>query len=195
MRKNKHVALLLFSLVVILGISSSMPRERSIASSSNGSTYVGAERCAVCHSEQYASWNDTDHANMAGISEINANGTFYWVAYPYIVMNETAFLADCASCHVTGWDAANQTWPEKDTDPGKFLNLKCEGCHGPGEEQPWGTASMITNYSASLCGECHTQYGDYEISAHNNSLTGLLGSSHAGDYCLSCMSTQGFIGE
>lgn len=195
MRRNKYAAFFLFAVVILLGVSISLPKELLVAHSSNGSTYVGAEQCGSCHSEQYESWNETDHANMAGIYEVNASGTFYWVAYPTRVMNEADFLARCASCHVTGWDAANQTWPEKNTDPGKFLNLQCEGCHGAGMEQPWGTASMITNYSASLCGSCHTQYGDYQISAHNNSITTLLGRSYASDTCLSCMSTQGFIGE
>lgn len=130
---------------------------------------------------------------MAGIAEKNASGTFYWVAYPSIVMDETSFIQRCAKCHVTGWDPDTQSWPEKDTNPGKFLNVQCEVCHGadtmslPDEQR--------INYSSAVCGQCHTQYGDWQISAHNNSLDDLLAQPYAQDTCLSCMSSQGFVEE
>ncbi len=195
MANKKYIVVLVFCIAFLFGVSGSLPKNRSVAHSVNGGTYLGAEACGSCHAETYTTWNDTDHANMAGIAEENASGVFYWVAYPTRVMNETAFLDRCASCHVTGWEAGTQSWPEKETDPGKFLNLQCEGCHGPGDEEPWGTASMVVDYSSALCGQCHSQFGDWLVSPHNDSITAVLSSDHASDTCLSCMSSQGFLGD
>lgn len=201
MKKAKKTQLFLFLIVIVMGISLSFSDKPPEVHSASSSSYVGAADCASCHAEEYASWNQTDHANMAGyLGDLYGNGTiYYWVAYPFIVMNQTSFIEDCAECHVTGWDPTTQTWPDwNSTDPdlaGKFLNVQCELCHGPGTDQPWGTASMILNYSSTLCGQCHTQPADLELSAHNDSLTGLLASDHAQDSCLVCHSTQAFLGE
>lgn len=199
MKKTKKTQLFLFLLVIFLGVSLSSSGTPSGVHSSSNSSYEGAAQCGTCHAEQYARWNQTDHANMAGIYEINETGTFYWVAYPTRVMDQTSFIQRCAKCHVTGWDPDTKTWPNwNSTDPdlaGKFLNVQCEVCHGPGTDQPWGTASMILNYSSALCGQCHKQPADLQLSAHNDSLTDLLAYPYAQDFCLRCHSTQAFLGE
>jgi predicted CXXCH cytochrome family protein len=195
MKETKKSQLILFFVVIFAGfllLSSGTP---SRVHSSSSSSYVGAEQCGTCHPEQYTNWNQTDHANMAGIAEINVSGTFYWVAFPTNVMNQTSFINRCAKCHVTGWDSDTKTWPYwNSTDPalaGKFLNVQCEKCHGP-DTMSLPVEQRI-NYSSSLCGECHTQYGDWQHSAHNESLTDLRASEHAADYCIRCHSTQSFV--
>jgi len=192
MARGKHFSLLLFFLIIIVGTSISLSGTPQKVHSSSSPEYLGATGCigAGCHTDKYESWNQTDHANMAGyLGDLYANGTlYYWVAYPFIVMNETSFIEDCAKCHVTGWNATTLSWPEKETNPGKFLNVQCEVCHEPG-------MSMTLNYSSTLCGQCHAQPDDLQHSAHNNSLADLLDSDHAADRCLSCMSTQGFLGK
>jgi len=191
MKKAKKTQLFLFLVVIFLGISLSFSRSKTSAVNGNPG-YVGAEQCATCHSEKYAGWNQTAHAHMAGIYVINASGTFYWVHAPnYTVMDQATFIARCARCHVTGWDPVTKTWPYwNSTDPdlaGMFLNVQCEVCHGSG-------VSMTLNYSSALCGQCHGQPKDLQLSAHNDSLTDLLASTHAADYCLICHSTQAFLG-
>jgi len=195
MARGKYFSLLLFLLIIIVSTSLSLSGTPSKAHSSSSSSYEGASYCGSCHAEQYAGWNQTNHANMAGyLGDLYGNGTiYYWVSNPTRIYNEATFIQRCAACHVTGWNATDQSWPKKDTDPGKFLNLQCEECHGPGME------SMTLNYSSTLCAQCHYgshgQYEDWQISAHNDSLADLLASDHAADLCLSCMSTQGFLGE
>lgn len=164
------------------------------------STYVGAQGCSGmgCHEQQYLDWNQTAHAHMAGyLGDLYGNGTiYYWVhnsSDPSRIYTEDYFVARCAKCHTTGWDADTQTWPEKDTDPAKFLNVQCEVCHGA------NTMSLPSdqriNYSTDVCAQCHNQPADLALSAHNNSLTDLLASDHAADSCLQCHSVQAFLGK
>jgi predicted CXXCH cytochrome family protein len=149
---------------------------------------MGAEGCAVCHQEQYDAWSETHHGNSAGISVINETGTYYWVAFESRVYDQEGFIASCASCHVVGWDAETSTWPEMDSDPDKLLGVQCEHCHGPG-------MTMEIDYSMDVCASCHNQPADLALSRHSQSLDDLLSRSYAGDTCLACMSTEGFIGK
>lgn len=151
--------------------------------------YMGAQWCEACHSEEYDSWVETDHANAAGIEESNSSGTWYYVAAKaHRIYTEEDFLASCRDCHVTGWDEETESWPEMDTDPGKFLGIQCEYCHGPG-------MTMQVDYAAAVCADCHNQPGDHELSGHSQSWEDLQTSSHMGDSCTHCMTTQGFIDE
>ncbi len=203
----KKTPLLLFTLAIILCVSLS---SSSLKISTGNSEYVGPEQCGSCHTDAYEGWIQTNHANAVMLIQ-NASGNFYSIGSTSNleetlsrVYNETSFMASCRDCHVTGGNnfdplgEANQTWPEQDTDPAKFLNIQCEVCHGAGMEQPWGEASMIVNYSATLCELCHTPESTHDNShwqsAHAKSIADLLTSDHASDSCLSCMSTQGALG-
>nr|NIQ07188.1 hypothetical protein [Candidatus Korarchaeota archaeon] len=209
MSRGKCLTLLLFFLTIIMGISISFSGGPLTANSSSSPSYVGAEECGTCHAEEYEGWNQTNHAWAVRLIQ-NASGNFYSVGStsnragtPTRIYDEASFMAGCRDCHVTGGNdfdplGANQTWPERQTDPAKFLNIQCEVCHGAGMDQPWGEASMIINYSAALCELCHqpgsSHDNSYWKSAHAESLADLLASDHAADYCLSCMSTQGALG-
>lgn len=183
MCKKRALFSLIFICVLITGF---LPSVVTLAAEPE---YMGAEGCGECHQEEYESWVETDHANSAGIHEVNESGTWYWVAFPSRVMSEEDFLASCASCHVVNWDPETKSWPEKETDPGKFLNIQCEICHGPGFE------TMEVDYATESCSKCHNQPKDHSKSRHSESLEDLLESDHASDDCLHCMSTQGFIGK
>jgi RecJ-like exonuclease len=69
-----------------------------------GRTYVGAEKCKLCHKIEYTSWATTPHAKA------------YDVLKP-----EDRTKKECYECHVTGG---------KTDMPG----VQCEACHGPGSE-------------------------------------------------------------
>jgi predicted CXXCH cytochrome family protein len=158
--------------------------------------YMGAEFCGMCHPAEYESWAETPHASAAGIEAVNETGTYYYVAaFAHRVYTEEAFLASCRNCHVTGWDEDTESWPEQDTDPGKFLGIQCEYCHGPYQSHGADNPAMTIDYSPNGCADCHRQPADLELSRHSQSLDDLLSRSYAGDTCLKCMSTEGFIGK
>ncbi|MHA1944829.1 MAG: multiheme c-type cytochrome [Candidatus Hodarchaeales archaeon] len=142
-------------------------------------TYPGEwhpEDCSTCHSAQVEKWNQTAHSTSA----IQINATHVEIAGSSNVSQAT-FDAVCGHCMATGWDNSTGTVTYWD------YGVTCAGCHEtPGE----------TDHTAENCGKCHTgdhhpQYPDYNKSAHKDSYTDLLGSDHAGDACLHCMSGQG----
>ncbi|MGD2200284.1 MAG: ammonia-forming cytochrome c nitrite reductase subunit c552 [Candidatus Bathyarchaeota archaeon] len=150
----------------------------------------------MCHQNEYDTWLETPHADAAGIEVINETGTYYYVAASaHRIYTESAFLARCRNCHVTGWDEEMETWPEKETDPGKFLGIQCEYCHGPYQAHSADNPAMILDYSAAVCDDCHNQPGDHALSRHSQTYEDLQTSDHARDSCLHCMTTQGFIGQ
>jgi hypothetical protein len=69
-------------------------------------TYVGAEKCKMCHKVQYNSWLETTHATT---TEVAMNAT------------DLEFTADCLKCHATNADEA-------------LAGVQCEACHGPGSD-------------------------------------------------------------
>jgi predicted CXXCH cytochrome family protein len=75
-----------------------------------------------------------------------------------------------------------------DSDPDKLLGVQCENCHGPG-------MTMEIDYSMDVCDACHNQPADLALSRHSQTLEDLLPLPYAGDTCLACMSTEGFIGK
>lgn len=79
------------------------------------------------------------------------------------------WLKQCAGCHSTGFDAANETFTES--------AVGCEACHGPGakhiaEKSPEFITSikkMSPEYQEMICMSCHTSgmdnSGDYLFAA------------------------------
>ncbi len=142
-------------------------------------TYPGTwhpEDCATCHPSQVEKWNETAHSHSAH----QVNSTHVEVAGSRNV-TQAQFDSSCGHCMATGWDNSTGTVTYWD------YGVTCAACH----ETPG-----VTNHTAENCGNCHTgshhpQYPDYNKSAHKNSYDDLLGSGHAGDSCLHCMSGQG----
>jgi DnaJ-class molecular chaperone len=67
-------------------------------------TYVGADKCKLCHKIEYTSWAATKHAK----------------AFDSLKPEDRA-KKECVECHVTGG---------KTEMPG----VQCEACHGPGSQ-------------------------------------------------------------
>ncbi|MGE5236598.1 MAG: multiheme c-type cytochrome [Acidobacteriota bacterium] len=69
-------------------------------------TYIGAEKCKMCHKLQYDSWAQTKHAKATEDAK-NAK--------------DRKFEAACLTCHATNKSEA-------------MAGVQCEACHGPGSE-------------------------------------------------------------
>lgn len=110
-------------------------------------TYVGSDKCKVCHKDQYTPWEASKHSKA-------------WSA----LKPEEQKNAECIKCHST--DGA-----------GKFPNVGCEACHGPGSEykspnimnkQKWAAdpagqlklataAGLIAKPDEKICVKCHNK--------------------------------------
>lgn len=132
--------------------------------------------CKQCHSSIVNAWQKGFHGQS---------------------MSDPAFIKDweakgkpneCLACHVTGYDAATNTWKED--------GITCEACHSPiTSNHP--LAPMSTNSSSKMCGNCHTETL-FEFQASTHSQKGMdcvachdqhattLKVADAGTLCASC---------
>ncbi len=69
-------------------------------------TYVGAEKCKMCHKLQYDSWSQTKHAKATESAKTSKT---------------MKFDASCLTCHATNKDEA-------------MAGVQCEACHGAGSD-------------------------------------------------------------
>jgi Cytochrome c554 and c-prime len=67
-------------------------------------TYVGVQKCKMCHRLQFESWSTTKHAKATEDAKNSKTRKF-----------ETA----CLTCHATNHDET-------------MAGVQCEACHGPG---------------------------------------------------------------
>jgi hypothetical protein len=89
------------------------------ANGASGATFVGAASCKSCHPTTYSFWSTTKHAQAfkALLSDPKPN---------------TAFDAECITCHTTGFEFTSG-W-KSPTETPYLAGNQCENCHGPGSK-------------------------------------------------------------
>jgi hypothetical protein len=99
-----------------------------------GASYVGAERCKLCHRAVFESWTRTAHAR-AGDALANV---------------ATPGDERCLSCHATA--------------RAEFRGVQCESCHGPGSDYSAPEVMIdpdkaemagLVRPSIAVCERCH----------------------------------------
>jgi hypothetical protein len=120
-----------------------------VARGAVGADYIGAETCAECHAKTYQKWSTTKHAQ--------AFASLLRDARP-----NTAFDAECVTCHTTGFPFASG-WRSEPSTP-HLAGNQCENCHGPGSrhaaepDNPAFRQPMIRTTDEArktLCYQCH----------------------------------------
>ena len=94
----KRTVLVAAMVVAILGLG--------VLAASAAPTYIGAEKCKMCHKVQYDSWAQTKHAKATESAKAS---------------KEWKFEAACLTCHATNKDEA-------------MAGVQCEACHGAGSD-------------------------------------------------------------
>jgi hypothetical protein len=120
------------------------------ANGASGAMFVGAESCKSCHPNTYTFWSTTKHAQ----------------AYKALLNDHkpnTAFDAECITCHTTGFEF-NSGWISETVTP-YLVGNQCENCHGPcskheAEPDNLEFRKLITLTAAGaeqnrLCLRCH----------------------------------------
>ncbi len=177
----------------------------------NGTEQQGYS-CSSCHTQGniglpiYDTWKLTKHAQ----------------AYDSL---KSRLSYDCLKCHTTGWDPTINNYGadeyvQKDTSnkPNYRIidsvgwnakkNIQCEDCHGALGNQNgtlsldhWGfingTTTNALNYSAELCGQCHSGHNPYyeqwSASKHALSTSGSAAFAAKNKSCTRCHVAQNFI--
>jgi len=115
-------------------------------------TYVGADKCKMCHKDQHASWLETKHAKAFAA-----------------LKPEEQKKPECVKCHITGETAEKVS----------LEGVQCEACHGPGSEYKKpaimskskfaadkvaalkaATDAGLVMPTAEVCAKCHTKEGN-----------------------------------
>lgn len=100
-------------------------------------TYIGADKCKMCHKQQFASWEQTTHAKATEQAKASTDRTFE---------------ASCLSCHATNADES-------------MSGVQCESCHGPGsdykkmsimKDREAAVANGLMIPTQATCDKCHT---------------------------------------
>lgn len=118
-------------------------------------SYVGAEKCAPCHSDINDTWKNTRHAKA--IDSLKKSGQ--------------EKLPACVKCHVTGYEK-DGGFIDYELTP-EMAGVQCEVCHGAGSEHIAGpsTTNITKKAGAELCRQCHTQGQDpgfnYDVKVKN----------------------------
>ena len=109
----------------------------SFSVSAQEHAYAGADKCKMCHKQQYASWQETTHAKATDAAKAST---------------ERAYDASCLKCHATNADEA-------------MAGVQCEACHGPGndykkmsimKDREQAIANGLIIPSQATCDGCHT---------------------------------------
>jgi hypothetical protein len=135
----------------VLGVVENFVR-RDYVGGAPGATFVGAQTCKECHPKTFAFWSGTDHANA-------------FTALLHDPKPNTAFDAECVSCHTTGFEY-NSGWVSETATP-HLAGNQCENCHGPGSKHcaepdnpQFLEAISVTIEQADknrLCYHCHDE--------------------------------------
>ena len=96
------------------GRAASEPGQKPDDDPRKGQTYIGAQKCAACHFEQFTAWKQTKHSKAFEI-------------LPAKYKQE----ADCLKCHTTGH---GEPTGYKDASTASLVGTSCEACHGPGSK-------------------------------------------------------------
>jgi predicted CXXCH cytochrome family protein len=102
--------------------------------------------CSSCHEPLHTAWLEGSHGQaLADPAFRNA-----WQA--------AGQPEACLQCHVTGYDAVNNTWTAD--------GVTCEACHGKiAINHP--LEPMKTDRTGKVCGDCHSEtYFQWQVSSH-----------------------------
>jgi hypothetical protein len=140
----------------IAGIVENFPKHGN-PNAPEGATYAGAETCRACHPNTYNKWASSKHAQ--GFASLLRDKK-----------PNTAFDAECVTCHTTGFEYTSGWRSEKLTP--NLAGNQCENCHGPASRHNAEPANLefrkpMTLTAASVesthfCNSCH----DGENSVH-----------------------------
>lgn len=126
---------------IALGGSSGTPED---------ATYVGADKCRICHMEEYNVWKERDGHSTAFAD----------------LLAEEQKDPECFKCHVTGH--GEETGYVSASETPELKNVGCESCHGPGSAhvkiagehmgQAGGWPMKIDGVPNNRCAKCHNEH-------------------------------------
>lgn len=133
------------------------------AAAATAATYVGSNKCKMCHMKEHKAWSTTAHATamnslLKGDDKVAAELA---TKAGLKLEGKAAQSESCVGCHVTGNGLAGGFAVSDTTKMANFGAVGCETCHGPGSlhvSAPKEEKAKMTNKAVSevYCKHCHT---------------------------------------
>lgn len=133
------------------------------AANVEGATYVGNNKCRMCHMKEHKSWQATPHAKaLESLKGLSAEKVAEFAGKLNVKVAGAADQAkECLQCHVTG-NAQASGYPASDsTKTAALSGVTCESCHGPGSAHVAAAkeakkAAINGKIGENFCRDCHT---------------------------------------
>lgn len=102
--------------------------------------YASSGGCVNCHTQEFARWSFTDHAQSAWLS---------------LVGREATESPECIGCHTTGFGEVGGFGEPTGANLRKFKSVQCEACHGPLRGHPEQDSVHARPVTEATCTGCH----------------------------------------
>lgn len=128
----------------------------------DAATYVGANKCKMCHMKQHKAWAETKHAKALDALRGEPKAQEAMAVALKIDIKGGAIKTDaCVTCHVTGFKKTGGFPAADSTKSAAVAAVGCEACHGAGSKHVAAAAAdkkkMINGHpTAETCKGCHT---------------------------------------
>lgn len=133
-------------------------------------SYVGANKCKLCHSGQHKSWKASKMANAFDLLKPGNAGEAKTKAKLDPAKDYTKDTA-CLPCHVTGWGKPGGFKSIEQTP--ELAGVGCESCHGPAsaylaedkmsnknkeyKRADIESAGLVSKPTKETCLQCHNE--------------------------------------
>jgi hypothetical protein len=162
----------------LVAAGSTVVASSALATGGDGATYIGSNKCKMCHIKQYKSWKKNKHAKVfdilkPGVSSEKKSANNLDPSKDYTKD------AKCLECHTVGFGASGgyAVPPDGDKKAAKkvkhLIGVGCESCHGAGEsymalhmellksKRSYKVEEMyaagMTKVDVSVCTKCHNE--------------------------------------
>ncbi len=128
------------------------------------STFVGVNKCKMCHMKEYKAWAETKHAHaLANLAAATPEQLKKMNELLKTSVEKPGTDAACVRCHVTGYQEAGGYSGADSTKDVPLAFVGCEDCHGPGSahlavpmSNKEGRKASVVHPTAETCVKCHT---------------------------------------
>ena len=106
-----------------------------------GPHYASSGACVNCHSDEFARWTLTGHAQ----------------AWRVLIQRKATDNPECIGCHTTAYGEPGGFGELSATNIRKFKGVQCEMCHGPMGGHPTDKRVKSGTITSETCTGCHDE--------------------------------------
>src|SRR5262245_651017 len=156
-------AVLIWSLFTFATRDGTAASTDSTASDSAAASYLANNKCRICHSKQFKTWQTTPHAAaFTNLVQADSAAIKAMAKKLGVKLKGHAYESDdCIKCHVVGLHKpGGYPQPADSVANANLASVRCESCHGPCSRHMTAAEgqhkSTIQRGNEAMCRTCHT---------------------------------------